>query len=104
MWSNVESIVTKSISDGESSHFVNFPLHQFPLCQFTLCQHLPNDKMGIDKMGIDKVGIDKVGTDKGGINHCENAMLLFCSVCSHIFAMILPLFSTECQGPSVITK
>ena len=55
-------------------------------------------------MGIDEVGIDKVGTDKGGINHCEYAMLLFCSVCSHIFAMILPLFSTECQGPSVITK
>ena len=80
-----------NLPTSSTSHFVN--------------SHFVNSLfVNIDKMGIDEVGIDKVGTDKGGINHCEYAMLLFCSVCSHIFAMILPLFSTECQGPSVITK
>ena len=34
--------VVKSISNGESSHFVKFPLCQFPLCQFPICQHWPN--------------------------------------------------------------
>ena len=42
-------IVVKSISNGESSHFVN--------SHFVNSRFVNIDQMGIDKMGIDKVGI-----------------------------------------------
>ena len=45
--------MVKIISNGESSHFVNY--------HFVNSLFVNIDQMGIDKVGIDKVGIDKVG-------------------------------------------